>query len=331
MKVKKYRELIIFIILIPVFLLAAFFVSSRMENQLPAYSVINKSSLGSSVFYEAMKKLNMPVERVLKPVEEQDYSTIQIVVPGGKFDINSPSIKSWVNKGGVLVRLAAGNIHMVDYGVNPDIRGNITVYNYGKGAVITSDAAYITNKALLENTSNAYSLLSEVSNFNNRKIYFNETNLFQAAVKVSLWDFIPLWGRFLIFQFVLCLAAFFYYKGKRFGRPIALYEEVERSENEYLFSASALYRQAKSYDLIAESYYKNLLYQIRHTHENWLEYWEREELPALNKAKQAYEFMNTSKVKRKPKEYIQIITTIEQLNRILKKRRDSYWKALKKI
>ena len=30
-------------------------------------------------------------------------------------------------------------------------------------------------------------------------------------------------------------------------------------------------------------------------------------------------------------EYIQIITTIEQLNRILKKRRDSYWKTLKKI
>lgn len=331
MKVKKYRELIIFIILIPVFLFAAFFVSSRMENQLPSYSVINKASLGSSVFYEAMKKLNMPVERTLKPVEQQDYSTIQIVVPGGKFDVNSPSIKSWVNKGGILVRLSAGNIHMVEYGVSPDIKGGITVYKYGKGAVITSDAAYITNKALIENTSNAYSLLSELSNFNNRKIYFNETNLFQSNVRVSLWDYIPLWGRFLIFQLVLSLSAFFYYKGKRFGKPIALYEEVERSENEYLFSASALYRQAKSYDLIAESYYKNLLRQTKNSQENLIDYWEREELPSLNKAKQVYEFMTNSKAERKAKEYIQIITTIEQLNRILKKRRDSYWKTLKKI
>ena len=329
MKPKKHRELTVFLILIPVFLWASFFVSSRLENKLPAYSVVNKASLGSSVFFESLKELKMPVERTLRPVNTQPVNTVQIVVPGG-FDINDEAVKAWIEDGGVLVHLAAENLHIINYGSKTETKGNVSIYRYGNGVVIASNALDITNKTLMSNTNNAYELLQEIGNYRDRKIYFNEAHLFLKPDKTSLWDYIPLWGRLMIFQFVLSLAAFFYYKGKRFGKAYILYEEAERSENEYLYSASSLYRQAKCYDLIADNYYKNLLKEIKCSHEDWIEYWEREELPSLNKAKQVYEFMNNLKGKRKAKDYIQIVSAIEQLNNIIKKRRDSYWKTLKR-
>jgi hypothetical protein len=94
MKARRSRDLIILLILIPIFLWAAFYISSKMENRIPAYSVINKSSMGYSVFYESLRELGLPVERTLKPVASQDTNSVQIVVPGGSFDINSEETKA---------------------------------------------------------------------------------------------------------------------------------------------------------------------------------------------------------------------------------------------
>jgi hypothetical protein len=330
MKARRSRDLIIFLILIPIFLWAAFYISGRIENKLPAYSVINKSSMGYSVFYESLRELKLPVERSLKPVASQDTNSIQIVVPGGSFDINSEETKAWLNKGGILVHLATENFRLLEFVAKPEIKDKLIIYKYGKGMVIGYDAFAATNKQLMSKTDNAYELLTEIGKQGNKKIYFNEAHLFEAETNKTLWDYVPLWIRFIIFQLIMSLAAFFYYKGKRFGKPIALYEEVERNENEYLYSASSLYRQAKAYDLMAENYYSNLLRELKADEEDWLEQWEREQLPELNKAKQVHTFMKDMKGKKKPKDYIKIVSYIEQLTNMLKKRSDSYWKALKK-
>jgi hypothetical protein len=330
MKAKRSRDLIIFFMLIPVFLWAAFFVSSRMENRLPAYSVINKSSLGYSVFYEALRELNLPIERNLKAVTEQDLESIQIVAAGGNLDLNGETLKTWLNRGGTLVHLAPENFRVIEFDLKPEIKGREVIYKYGKGKVIGYDAFQLTNRKLMESTDGAYELLSEIGNQGKKKIYINETHLYAAAENKTLWDYVPMWLRLLIFQFVLSLTAFFYYKGKRFGKPIALYEEVERTENEYLYSASSLYRQAKTYDLMAENYYNKLLRELKSNKDEWLEEWERHGFNELNKAKQVYDFMKDIKSKKKAKDYIRIISTIEELTRILSKRRDSYWKALRK-
>lgn len=330
MKLKKSRDLIIFLILIPVFLLGAFYISSRREGGMPTYSVINKSSTGCSVFYETLKSLSIPVERTIKPVDKQDTNSVQIVAAGGSLDINSDEIKRWIKDGGALVHLSSGNLHLIDYGLPPEVKGRYSLYRFGKGLVITTDINSITNKAIMADSNEAYELLREVSSYQKKKIYFNEEHLFSAASNKNLWDYIPMWGKFLVYQFVLILVAFFYLKGKRFGKPVTLYEEVERTENEYLYSASALYRQAKCYDLILENYYNKLLKDLNSNHENWLEIWQREKLPLQNQARKVYDFMGSKNRKKKQKEYLQIASIIEKLNSTLMKRRDSYWKTLKK-
>lgn len=330
MKKKISKDLILILILIPLFLIGAFYISSRMDNNLPQYTVENKGRLGYSVFFEALKELKHPVEKTIAELPYQDTNSIQIIVQAGSFDINSEEVKIWIENGGTLVYLTPENFQFIEYGGVPELKGNIRLYKHGKGIIIGADLDYITNRTLVTKKDNAYELYREMASLN-KKIYFNESHIYAQKIQSSLWDIIPLGLKFIIYQFLLVLAAFFYYKGKRFGKPIPLYEEVERNENEYLYSAASLYKQAKCWDLMFDIYYKSFLKELNCSEEDFLQCWEREKLPSLNKAQRVYEFAKSQGTKRKAKEYMQIVSTIEGLRKILSKRRESYWKTLKKI
>jgi hypothetical protein len=330
MKLKLNRDLIILFILIPLFLAGAFFISNRLEDKLPDYSVINKSRNGYSILYEGLRKLDSPVERTLEVVEKHETDTIQLVPGSGYFDINRDEIKSWIEKGGTLVYLTPGNRHNISYGIEGEEEGNVTLYHYGKGLIMAADGSFFTNRSLAEHTGNAYSVLKLIYRQGDKRLFFNETHLFAAPEKSTPWDFVPVEARYILYQLVIIIAAFFYYKGKRFGKPIPFYEEAERNENEYLYSAASLYRAANCFDIMLEGFYKSLLKDIGSFNESWLDYWERQSLPSFDKAKKVYEFMNNRKEKLSTKEYIEMVTAIDQLRSILKKRREGHWKTLKR-
>ena len=330
MKKRVSRDLIIFIILIPVFLWITFQISSRISNQLPNYSIINKSKMGLSVFYETLNELDYPVERSLKTITSENERTVQIAVIGGDFDINDMKVRNWIGSGGILVFLTNEKYPNIGYGVAPEIKGNISLYKYPKGMLIVDNVDNLTNKALTKDTQYAYELLEVIHGYSNKKIYFNEAHLYSDPSSISLWDVVPTEFKYIIYQLLIVLAAYIYYRGKRFGRPLPLYEEVERTENEYLYSAASLYRAAGAWDLMLDNYYKNFLRTINCRDEDWLEYWENEKLPALDKAKGVFYFINRNGAKANAKEYIQVVSTIEKLKRIYEKRREVYWKTLKK-
>ena len=329
MKKKNNKDIILFILIIPIFLFLTFYITNRMEKSQPYYSVLNKSKMGYSVFYDALIEFKYPAERTLKPLSEFKTNSVQIIPPGGKFNINNQEVKQFVEKGGILVNLAHKIDPPIEYGTTVSTNGNIKQYKYHKGSIINADVDSLTNITLTKDTSSAYKLLKEISNLSYEKIYFNENYLFSSSISNSLWDIIPLQIKYIIYQILIALVAFFYYKGKSFGKNILLHEEVERSENEYLFSAAALYRQAKCYDLMVYNYYKNFLKGFEGNSEEWLEYWEKEKIPSLHQATNVYEFMKNKNTSLKAKEYIQIVSMIEHLNKILDKRSDMHWKTLK--
>ena len=329
MKKRISKDLFIFMILIPLFLWSAFFISSRMEKQLPSYSVINKSRMGCSVLYEAMKELNYPVERTLSPISSYDVNSLQIVPNGGSFNVNSEEVKDWIGKGGTLIYLSPLDLSFINFTTEFKSRGNMLVYEYKAGTIIVADALSITNKAIGKNSKDAYGILLEIEDKTLDKIYFNEGYLFTEGYKRTLWEYIPLGVKFILYQLLITVVGIFYFKGKRFGKNIPLYEEVERSENEYLYSAAALYKQAKCYDIMVENYYKSFLKEVKLSHETWLEYWEKENLPKVEKAKKLHKLMPLTK-KVKIKEYYETIMTIEELRNVFRKRRDSVWKTMKK-
>ena len=330
MKKKTNKDLFLFILIIPVFLFVSFYIAPRMAKNLPPYSVVNKSKMGYSVFYASLNKLNYPVERTLKQLISCKTNSVQIISSGGEFNINNPEVKQWVEKGGVLVYLTPDISEPIEYTTSVKAKGNIKLYTYGKGKIINADADFMTNKILLKDTTNAYEIVEEIGNYSYEKLYFNESYLFSSSSTRSIWDAIPIEIKYIIYQMLIVLVAFFYYKGKRFGKAMPFHEEVERSENEYLYSASSLYRQAKCWDLMVDNYYKNFLKGFMGKEEDWLEYWEKENIPSLNQARSVFIFMSEKKNKPKVKEYIHVVTMIEHLNKILDKRSDMHWKTLKK-
>lgn len=330
MKKRVSRDLIIFIILIPVFLWAAFGLSSRLGGGLPDYSVINKSRTGLSVFYEVLKELEYPAERSMKTLTEENEETVQIAASGGDLDINDMEVMSWVGRGGTLFYLANEEYPYIDYKITPEVRSGLQLYKYNRGMLVVARADNLTNIKLTKDTDYAYGLLELIHEYSGREIYFNEAHLYLNPGSKSLWDAVSAEFKYIIYQLVIVLAACIYYKGKAFGKAIPLYEEVERSENEYLYSASALYRAAGAWDIMLDNYYRNFLTEINSKDEEWLEYWEREELPSLDKAKEVHEFLNRSGRRPRAKEYIHVVSTLEKLKKIYKKRREAYWKTLKK-
>lgn len=329
MKKKTNKDLIIFLILIPILLWVTFSLSSSKDNGIPNYSVLNKAKSGCSVFYEALQKLNYPVKRIVTPLAMSPTNNIQVVVPGGDFDISDSSIITWVEDGGVIIYLTQGNFHFVINGTLPTYKGNLAIYKFKKGKILAMDVSYFENAALKKKTKEPYLLLKELTNYSYSNISFNENNLFLKTNSQTLWDYIPFKMKFFVYQLILLLGAFFYYKSKRFGKTLPLYDEVERTENEYLYSAAALYKQAHCSDLMLDNYYQHFLKQIGYPRSSWLEYWNDAGLPSMDKATKVFTFMNSSNPSTKSKDILGIVKLIDELTNILK-RRDQHWNTQKK-
>ncbi|WP_079489767.1 hypothetical protein [Maledivibacter halophilus] len=348
MQNKNRKDIWLFILLIPVFLWLSLNYADHRNDNGTSYSVLNRGSKGMSIIYETMKKLNYPVKLVLDNVEDKSHDKVQIIVSAKnnrKFNINNDEIKKWIKNGGKLVYLYEDlENRKLKYGkkINTYEKNDGSVYSYGKGKILTGNIKLIANKTLTINTDGAYWILSQIDKWNYNSLEFNEFYLYESSQKPSLWRDIPGGVKFILFQLAILIGAIIFYKGKRFGRPIPLYEEVERSENEYIYSVAALYHKAGCWEVVLKSYYDDFLLQVEglfgkneYIKEEWLKLWENKNLPKLNKAKKLYRMINSlvsidKSEKKRRKKYLETISIIEELKKILIKRRESHWKRLKK-
>lgn len=339
MKLKKRvnKDLIALFILIPLFFAGAFFISERFGSRFPDYSVNNKGASGFSVFFDVLKELDYPVYRTLEPVIAHESECIQMVAQTGGFDMEDHEIQSWIENGGILIYFADSNFRkaygdsMEDaFGTEAEAYGALKIYRVGSGTAVVADASGFTNKTMNNDTGDAYELVKLLTGFSPDKIYFNEAAMYTNKAKQTLWSYIPLELKFILVQLLLTLGLILYRKGKRFGKPIPLYEEVERSENEYLYSVASLYSQAKCWDLVLINYYKSFLRELKYPHDEWLNRWEQEYPDSVKKAMKVYEFMNKPLNNHSVKEYLQIVTILEHLKMIIRKRREISWKTMKK-
>jgi len=317
----------------------SFFITACSGSPLsPLYSVRNKGNYGYSVFFVTLNELGYPVKRTTIPIEEHNHNSIQIVKDNYNLDINDEKIKEWVEDGGVIVYLTSYDSEGIEYGVCFDT----DVYSYGQGFIICKDASIITNGNMVKSTDEAYELIEQIDRYSYEIIYFNEYHLYsnkkvnensenntRIRLPDSFWKYIPRTIKIIIFQLILVVIGYFWLKGKHFGKTIPLYEEIERTENEYLFSVAYLYNKAKCTDLILDIYYRSLIKKIPIGYDDWLKYWKEEGLPSYSQAKRICNLMENRKGNLTKNEFISCIHTIEKLKKILDKRRDLYWKTLK--
>lgn len=351
MTVKNKKDIWIFIILIPVFLWLSLNLSGDKNNKTIPYSVLNKGSKGVSVMYEAMKKLNYPVKLDLNEIENKDYDKIQfIVLPANymRFNIDDDGVKDWIKAGGKLVCLYEDlDDTKLGFGKEVDTftisnENRASIYSYEKGMVLIGDSKLISNKTLTKDTNGAYWILQQIDEWGYAKVEFNEFYHYSGGKGKSLWNDIPKGIKFILYQLAFLIAAIIFYKGRRFGKPIPLYEEVERVENEYILSVAALYQKVGCWEVVLENYYNDFLIEAEKLfgkneciNKEWIELWRKKKLPKANKAKELYNFIereinDNENKKKKSKKYLGMISIIEELKKILIKRREDHWKRLKK-
>lgn len=333
-------------------LIAVFVLQSQLkETRSKPYTVFNKRADGISVFYETMKALNDSVHIARESIERYPADTIQIIVePTEDFNLEDQRIKKWAANGGFYIFLTSDwerdkenflkekNQKLIS-DISNEQEG--VLFTYGKGKILIGNSKMIENRTLHTNTEKAYWIFEQIQKHPSQAVYFNEFYHGYGVIQNSLWKDMPIGVKVVVFQFLLVIFSWLYYKGRRFGKVEFYYEEVEREENEYMDAVAALYHQVGNWEGVFFHFYTSFLNRFRKllalhlVDENWdwVEAWKSEQLPQTASAKKLLNFVQCKvdlpkSSKRKIKMYSEMIGIIEQLCEILEKRRIQKWKKL---
>ena len=331
---KKTITLILLLILVLGVLLLIFGRNSAVK-----YATENYGGDGLSVFYETLEKLNYPVSREKLSLSDEARENLVIIAGSDKFDIKNDKVKQWVAEGGKLLYLSENPIMtFIDYGDEQPVYGFEGMgVKYGQGEIIVVNVNDVRNDTLVDTTDKAYAIIKQIGGLEYKKISFDEIYLYDNPDEISLWKSMPLGIKLLLVEIVIAVVVYIFYRGKRFGKIVPFYEEVERSENEYLFSVSQIYREANCWDVAFDSYYRALVDSVKSEangfvlidSDNWLEYWRHMDIEEYDRAKLVYDFNKSKDNNRSKKQYVKMVSSIERLNEIVEKRRECKWKQLR--
>lgn len=301
----------------------------RVEGNLPAYSVLNKSAQGFSVYMETLQALGVETRQSTAAVEEEPVGAVQILAYRWRMDAADPQWIRWVRDGGVLVLALPEPLMTVNDGDLLSESNGVRTWQVGKGRIVVLPATALTNRTLTKNTIPSRTLTAELIALGHRPVLFNEQALFPGTANPSLWKAAPLWLKLLVYQLLLAATAWFWMKGDRLGKPLPLTAETERTELEYLYAAAHFYQAAGCWRLMLTTYYSSLIRLLGAREDNWIEHWSREELPDITTARALKNWMENVPSTCTAKEIQRQIVVIEQLKEIIKNRRHDPWQRAK--
>lgn len=182
----------------------------------------------------------------------------------------------YVNAGGTLVLLGGSDTNSYDdyfdEELNPkEVTGNevgeyilkgsstmdtaegVTAYKQGKGMVIyVPQWRKLSNDNLIDKhqRKTSYGLYKLLAQYAGKKrIIFNDRYL-GVRVENSIYDVMSTGFRLFLITLVMIFALYICKRSVRFGRPEILYEEEEREVNEYISTASRMYKHSKNWDVV---------------------------------------------------------------------------------
>jgi hypothetical protein len=167
----------------------------------------------------------------------------------------STEIREWVRSGGRLIFLDRDHPNTImtrNYELTRQGGREMNRYVLGYGEFVTGRAAPITNRILMYDSDAGTEIWEMLSNWNAEReigtIFFAEYyHGFRGQDGGFVRQF-PLIVRLLFLQIVIIAVVVVWHLGKRYGNAVPYYEEVERTENEYVHALAQLYMRAKKGD-----------------------------------------------------------------------------------
>lgn len=329
----KWR--IIFIILIIAFLLLnnryhltekSFGEMNQNNESLP----LNTSLEGASIFYDTLKHLEYPVKIDAEDLLKKNDGNIYIITENETataFDLKEA--EDWLKAGGKLIYLTPAYEQYTYTDVVETYEDRASLYAIGKGKLLIGDINLVTNYTLLKNKEGAYFVFKCIESLGG-EIYFNEHYRFLHGESPSLYRNLPIHIKVILFQLILTLIGAIMYLGKRLGKPKRIIDEIERSENEYLYASANLYEKCKSINVIYDAFHREFENEFKKTFkcavlpQNWVNLWTKHGLPHKEEAARVFDYQKENK-----KPGFSVIKDLDLLTQIMIKRREEAWVKLK--
>ncbi|MCL2564763.1 MAG: hypothetical protein FWE24_02995 [Defluviitaleaceae bacterium] len=331
------------IIFIAVLVAAVLILSQRFNFfeglDFPSYTTFSTREEGAALIYDTLSIMGYPVRRDTMFISAgRPTNNVQIVIAPMIFDDElREKMIDWVIHGGQLLffdtvtganagrRLLSG---VTIDGVTP-VQGGV-LYRIGLGTLFVGDASRITNISLLENDGEYGQLIVNLLNtMDFVRIYFNEAYHGYNQNR-TFFEILPLPLRLMGVQIGLIALVVVLYSGRRFGKVAAYYEEVEREENEYVFTLSNLYMSIGLGGAVLNVYdkkFKKLAYDYfgmigEPDYYEIYELWKSENKGSLGKLEYIIENQETefnTKRKKERAEFLKTVACYRDLIKELKK------------
>ncbi|MCL2189262.1 MAG: DUF4350 domain-containing protein [Defluviitaleaceae bacterium] len=212
----------------------------------PTYAPFTTNEMGASLFYDTLRHMGKPVRFGYAPLTATtDPRHVYVIIQPSNPHISlemAEEILEWVRRGGRLILLQNGhNIMDAILTHTPPHRINGFAYHReGFGAIVTGQARDLANAQLMHNAAPAEALHSILTAWNAERIVF-PVYYYGIRPPQTFFSQLPLVIRLVIVQLCVAALAMLWHVGKRFGRAVPLYEEVEREENEQVRALARLY------------------------------------------------------------------------------------------
>ena len=328
-------------ILLTALLIGALILTSRLVNfgeglGQPPFTTFSTGHEGAALFFDSLRIMGFPVGRdTMFLSAERPVDNLQIIIAPQYFDADLiDGMIEWVIRGGTLMffsrheRDTARLLSDIATDMAETLPGGV-LYRVGLGRLFIGDAAGITNISLLEtNGRHGQQMANILETLEFRRIYFNEAyHGFNHSM--TFFEVLPLPLRLIGVQLGITALGAVLYLGRRFGKPSAYYDEVEREENEYVFTLSNLYMSIGLGSAVLEVYERKLKimaadyfktpFEVEYP--QIYELWNKENKPSLGKLEYIIENHDTepnTKRRKERREFLKMVACYKDLMKELK-------------
>ena len=236
-------------VLIPaaIVLIAAVFLFFLGRGDGPAYLSTSRGDFGASVLYDTLRHMGFPVGASHRPLTARtDLGDAYLIIAPRSPHVTmemAEAMLEWVYGGGRLIFLDGGVSGRIMDSIltGPgDVREGFILYRHGSGEVLRGGARQVSNRSLANDPGPGRVIYETISDWDAERVRFGDFYHGAHAPETMLGG-LPFIVQLVLLQLSFAAAAAIWHLGKRFGKPIPLYEEAEREENEYLRALARLY------------------------------------------------------------------------------------------
>lgn len=249
---KKKRSKASDLLFVLVLILIAIAVSAIYGWKTTAYSIdgsaLSAQKKGLSIWKDTLMQMGVDVSVNVNPVTHDDV--LHLVVKGDDVAGLNVIIEAIEELEDDYILIDMSTLNKLFNESISESSGSYTIVN----------GRYLQNNAIAFERERAYEItdivLGDLSA--SKTIVFEESHIQDKQSAPNWLSVVPVWMKLGLLQLFFALVMYFWYKGKRLGKAVVDFDEVERTQDEFFWAASRYYEYTECGDKMLLAYQRKL-------------------------------------------------------------------------